>query len=340
MEAREVSLIIPCRNEKKFIKKCLDSIVAQDYPKNRLEVFVIDGMSEDGTREIAESYTKEHTFITLLDNPKKVIPTAMNIGIKNARCGIIMKIDSHAAYTKDYVSKCVKYLIEYDADNVGGIIIALPRKNTLFGKAIVLALSHPFGVGNSLFRIGTKEPVWADTAFSGCYRKDVFDRIGLYDENIARSEDVAINSKLRRIGGKIVLVPEIKSYYYARSSFGEFIRHNFDNGLWVTYPLKYGRVIFSWRHLIPVAFVLGLLGSATLTLMWPFGLWTLGTLGGVYAVANLGVSAQIVIREREIWYLVAMPVVFASLHLSYGSGSLWGMVKVLFDKMHRLIGTR
>ena len=118
-----VSIIIPCRNEEKFIGKCLDSIIGQDYPKENLEILVIDGMSEDGTRKNIEKYTEQHSFIKLLDNPRKITPCALNIGIKNAKGKIILWMSAHNSYEKDYVSKCVKYSKEYNADNVGGIMV-------------------------------------------------------------------------------------------------------------------------------------------------------------------------------------------------------------------------
>jgi len=324
-----ITTIIPCRNEEEYIGKCLDSIIANDYPKDRLEVFVVDGISEDRTREIVRNYVQKYSFIKLLDNPKKIIPAAMNIGIQNAKGEIIMKIDAHSSYEEHYISKCVKYLYEYNADNVGGMIKMVPRKNTILGKSITLCLSSPFGVGNSYFRIGSKNPIWADTAFSGCYRKEVFDRIGLYDENIARSEDMAINSKLKKSRGKILLVPDIVSYYYTRSDFSEFCKHNFDNGLWVTYPLKFGRVLFSWRHLVPLAFVLSLIGLTALSVFSLIFLWLLLGIVGLYLLINIYFSIQIAFREKDWKYLFVMPIIFAALHLIYGLGSIWGLIKLI-----------
>ena len=330
-----VSLVIPCRNEEKFIGMCLDSVIANDYPKNRFEVLVVDGMSKDGTREIVKKYVKEHPFIKLFDNPKKIIPSAMNIGIKNAAGEIIMKIDSHARYSEDYISKCVSFLAEYNADNVGGMIVALPRKNTTVGKAIVHSLSHPFGVGNSLFRIGSKKPIWADTAFSGCYKREVFERIGLYDENIARSEDVLINSKLRKSGGKILLVPEIVSYYYARSNFWDFIKHNFDNGFWITYPLKFGKVLFSLRHLVPLVFISILIASFIMLFFFPIFVWFFLFILGLHCLMNLYFSLKMAISKNNLGYLILMPLMFLALHTGYGLGSLWGLFKVVIPKQYK-----
>jgi len=317
-----VSIIIPCRNEEKFIGKCLDSIIAQDYPKDRLEVLVVDGMSEDGTREIVERYTDMSLrarslachceqseaisardklrnlgiatslpalamTLKLLNNPKKVTPCALNIGIKNAKGEIILWMSAHSRYEKDYISKCVKYLKEYDADNVGGVMITLPRDNAFIGKAIATVLSHPFGVGNSVFKTGAKEPKWVDTVFGGCYKKEVFDKIGLFNESLVRSQDMEFNLRLKKTGGKILLAPDIVSYYYPKSNLKDFFIHNFENGSWVTYPLKFGIKAFSWRHLIPLFFILGLVGTGILGIFFSPLLWLFLFVLSSYLLVNL-----------------------------------------------------
>ena len=170
-----VSVIVPCRNEEKFIEKCFDSIVSQDYPNEKLEILIVDGMSEDKTREILKEYQKKYLFIKVLDNLEKIAPIALNIGIKIANGEIIIRMDSHATYDKKYISKCVKYLIENNADNVGGTMVTLPENNSLTARAIALALSHPFGVGNSHFRMATKKLKSVDTVFGGCYRNEIYD---------------------------------------------------------------------------------------------------------------------------------------------------------------------
>ena len=326
----DISIIIPCRNEEKFIGRCLDSIIAQDYPKENLEVLVVDGMSEDGTREIVERYRQQYPFIRLLNNPKKIIPCALNIGIKNARGGTIMRMDAHATYEKNYISKCMKYLDEYNADNVGGIIVTLPRDNTFIGQAIATVLSHPFGVGNSVFRTGAKEPKWVDTVFGGCYKKEVFDKIGLFNENLPRGQDMEFNLRLKRAGLKTLLVPEIISYYYAHSNFKSFCKHNFVNGLWAILPFKFTRIMpVSLRHLVPFIFALSLLSSAILSFFLPFfrGLFLLIT--GSYSLTNIYFSIKIALRKKNIKYLFIMPIIFLSLHLGYGFGSVCGAIRLL-----------
>ncbi len=325
-----VSIVIPCRDEAQFITGCLDSIIANDYPKSMLEVLVVDGMSEDRTREIVNVYVQRYPYIHLLDNPKKITPSAFNTGIKHAKGEVIAIMGAHASYAEDYISKCIKYLYDYNADQVGGVMMTVPRDKTHIGKAIALCLSHRFGVGNSGFRTGSDKPKWVDAVFGACFRRRVFEKIGLYNEELLCSQDMELNMRLKKAGFRTLLIPEIFSYYYARSDFRSFCKHNFRNGVWAILPFLYSTGIpVSWRHLVPLVFVLGLFSSAALALAWPFGLWTLVGIVGVYVVANLGASSQIAVREQDARYFLIMPVVFTSLHLGYGLGSLWGLIKVL-----------
>ena len=171
-----VTIIIPCRNEERYIGKCLESIINNDYPKDDLEVLVIDGVSDDRTRDIISKYTQQYSFISLFDNLKKIVPTALNIGIQNAKGDVVIRMDAHTTYEKDYVSKCVEYLQKRGVDNAGGVCVTLPGDDTVMAKSIALALSHPFGVGNSYFRIGLKEPKYVDTVPFGSYKKEVFEK--------------------------------------------------------------------------------------------------------------------------------------------------------------------
>ncbi len=307
-----VTVIVPCRNEERFIASCLDSIVKQDYPKERLEVFVVDGMSEDKTREIIKEFEKNYPFLKLLENPKKITPAALNIGIKRAKGEIIIKMDAHSVYPKDYISKCVKHLEESGADNVGGILKSIPSKNTLFAKSIAICLSHPFGSGRSFFRVGTKFSKTVDTVAFGCYRKSVFEKIGLFDERMAKIEDYEFNLRLRRAGGKIILFPDIVAFYYPSSSnLKDFFWHNFQDGIWITYPWKFIKMPLLIRHYIPLLFVLA----------FPLSFFP-------YFLLSFLFSLQIALKEKDIKYLFSMPLTFFCRHFGYGLGSLWGIIKI------------
>jgi len=337
-----VSVVIPCRNEEKFIGGCLDSVIANDYPKNRIEVLVVDGMSEDGTRDTLGKYTRKYPFIGLLDNLKKNTPCALNIGIKNAQGDVIMRMDVHTTYEKNYISKCVKYLNEYDADNVGGRMLTLPRNDTFVGKAIVHSLSSRFGVGNSVFRTGAKGHKSVDTVFGGCYKRDVFTKIGLFNEDLSRTQDMEFNLRLKRAGGKILSFPDIISCYYAYSDFKSFCKNNFVNGAWAIYPFKFtANMPVSWRHLVPLAFVSSLMGTAALSVFSQIFLWFFTFILGLYFLVNVYFAGKIARKERSFRVLPVMLLIFATLHISYGLGSAWGVVKVLCSRQfwrNRAIG--
>jgi len=325
-----VSIIIPCRNERRFVGDCLQSIIDNDYSKERLEVLVIDGMSDDGTPDVIREFTQSSPWIRLIENPRKITPVALNIGIANSKGETILWMSAHNRYEKDYVSRSVECLEKYGADNVGGIMRTLPREDTFTGKAIVASLSHHFGVGNSYFRVMPKEPKWVDTVFGGCYRKEVFDRVGLFNENLVRGQDMEFNLRLKKARGKTLLVPDIVSYYYARSDIKSFWEHNFTNGVWAILPFLYSPIMpVSWRHLVPLIFVSSLLGSCVLGLLWPLFLYLFVAILGAYVLTNLAASFQLSVQRRDIRYLIAMPFIFGALHVGYGLGSLWGFLRLL-----------
>ena len=327
-----VSVIIPCRNEEKYIEECLDSVINQDYPKEKLEVLVVDGMSEDRTREVIEKYTKQYLFIKLLNNPKKITPVAFNIGVKNSNGDFIIIMGAHSVYERDYISKCVKYSNEYNADNVGGIWKIVPREKTLVAKSIAFASSSIFGAGDAYYRSGySGKPKWVDTVFGGCYRREIFDRVGLFNENLAKTQDMEFNIRLKRAGGKILLVPEIVAYYYPKSNLKDFFLHNFEDGIWAIYPLKFVKIPLKLRHYIPLIFTSSLLGTGILGIFFPIFFWLFLFIISLYLLANVYFSSKTVLREKDFKYFFIMPVVFATRHIGYGLGSIWGLIK-LFKK--------
>lgn len=320
-----VSVLIPCLNEERFIGRCLESILVNDYPKDRLEVLVIDGMSEDRTRATIENYTSRCTFIRLLDNPQKITPVALNIGIANAKGEIIMRMDAHSTYPPNYISGLVGWLEKSQADNVGGVWFTVPAIQTCMAEAIALALSHPFGVGNAYFRIGVKEPRWVDTVPFGCYRREVFDRIGMFDEELVRNQDGEFNHRLIKRGGRVLLVPDIVSYYYARESLPKLWRMYFQYGYFKPLVAKKLGGILTVRQVIPAVFVLSLLVSGALVPWTIYGGRVLCALVFAYVVADLG-SSLCVGFQRGIRCALVIPVVFPVLHLSYALGFLKGIL--------------
>jgi len=328
-----VSIIIPCRNEENYIARCLDSVLSQDYPGDKLEILLADGMSTDGTPQIILDYEKKHPSIRYFQNPKKIVTMGLNILIKQAKGELIARMDAHTEFPKDYISKCVKYIQEHNVDNVGGIILTLPGNNTLRAKAIALAMSSPFGVGNSYFRTGVKEPRLVDTVPFGCFRREVFDRIGLFDEDMVRSQDAEFNLRLIKNGGKILLVPEIVSRYYARDSFIKMITMYAQYGYFKSLSAAKLGKIMGIRQMIPALFVASLmvlfLGSLFVKpLIWLF-LFELS----LYLTANIFFSIKISSKNS----LLLTPILawsFALIHFTFGFNYLRGIIDFWIFKKH------
>jgi glycosyltransferase involved in cell wall biosynthesis len=328
-----LSVVIPCRNEARFLGRCLDSILAAEYPRGRMEVLVVDGGSTDGTRELIRARAAADARVRLVDNPQATTPWALNHGIDRAAGDVIARVDAHAAVSPGYFALCVGHLTASGADAVGGAMRTVPRESGCFAGPIVAALSHPFGVGNSHFRIGSRtgsriksiEPRWVDTVFGGCWRREVFARVGRFDTNLRRSQDMEFSLRLKAAGGRTLLVPEARIDYYARARMAAFWRHNFENGEWAILPFVHSPVIpVSPRHLIPLLFVMALAAGAVLL---PWTGWPLAVAGGAYAAANLAASVSVAAQLGRPSYAVRMPIVFLSLHVSYGAGSVSGLVR-------------
>lgn len=324
-----VSIVIPCRNEETFIRNCLDSVIANDYSKERMELFVVDGMSQDSTRDIVKRYARVHPWIVLLDNPKKLTPYALNIGVKQAKGEVIMRMDAHSVYKHNYISSCIKYSKEYGADNVGGIFAATPFVKTLVAKSIAFVMSHPFGVGNSYFRTYPKHIQEVDTVAFGCYKREVFDKIGLFNENLERSQDMEFNIRLKKAGGKIILFPNIIAYYYTDPTVAKFVRHNFKDGVWAILPAKFTHALLRPRHLVPLVFMLVLLLLALLSFSHIIFFYAFATSLGLYILLAVASAFHIAFRERDVRYIFILPSFFALRHSVYGCGSLWGLIKLM-----------
>ncbi|MDD5144811.1 MAG: glycosyltransferase family 2 protein [Candidatus Pacebacteria bacterium] len=322
-----ITVIIPCRNEEKFIGDCLESLIKQDYPKEDLEILVIDGASEDKSREIAQGFSEKYPFIKVLDNPQKFTPFALNIGIRAAKGDVIVRMDSHAGYNKDYISQCVKRIKESGADNVGGVIETLPSKNTLTARAIASALSSSFGAASS-FRIGSDKPKEVDTVFGGCFKKEVFQKVGLFDERMLRSQDIEFNKRLKKAGGKILLFPDIVARYYPQDTLRKFWDHNVKDGFWTIYPLKFGVRFFSLRHLLPLFLILGLATTLILGIFSSFFFALFKFTALIYIFSNLFFSSKISLKEDFKLFFV-LPLAFIARHFGYGLGSLKAFFKII-----------
>lgn len=328
------SVLVAARNEEMHISKCLDSIIANDYPKDRMEILVIDGMSGDRTRQIVNDYASRSPLVRLVDNPKRYFPAAMNVGIQNAHGEVILITSAHSLCGPQYISACVRHQLESGAENVGGVLRIERGSETTLGRAIALALASKFGSGNAHVKTGVKVPTWADTAAFGCYRRQLFDEIGLFDERLLSSSDLDLNLRIRTAGGRILLIPEIVVQYFADATLGAFLKHNFADGVWISYVMKFGKKAWSWRHWVPAAFVLSLVAVFALGAVNRGFLWLGLSIAALYVAASLAVSLQIAVRERDARLAFLLPVVFAVRHIVHGVGTLYGLILVVLPGEH------
>ncbi|HON67227.1 MAG TPA: glycosyltransferase family 2 protein, partial [Phycisphaerae bacterium] len=262
-----LSIIIPMRNEQAFVARCLDSVLGQLDGRDDVEIICVDGASSDGTADVVQAYVARDSRVRLIHNPDRIVPKAMNLAIRQARGRIILRLDCHAEYAPDYVNRCVEVLERTGADNVGGYVTTLPGNDSKVGRAIAAATSSRFGVGGSAFRTGGGEQE-VDTVPFGCFRRDVFDRFGLYDERLVRNQDIELNSRIRAGGGRIVISPDIKLTYYNRSTFRGLRQQAFHNGLWNPYTIYLVGGGLKPRHFIPLAFVLSLICLSLAGIFW------------------------------------------------------------------------
>ena len=324
-QTKFISVVVPCREEKKYIFQALKSILTNDYPQDRLEVLVVDGMSMDGTREIVAEFSRNFPMIKLLDNPKKITPAALNVGISQAKGDTIIIMHCHSSYPTDYISSLMAWQEKTGADNVGGVWRTLPGGDTPMARAIALGMAHPFGVGNVLFRIGLSEPRWVDSVPFGCYPREVFDQIGLFDEEHVRTEDDEFNLRLIKNGGRILMVPDLVVDYYARETLPKLWRMYYQYGYFKALVARKLGLVLRLRHAIPSLFVVTL--AAAFLLSWWFPI--LGTMGflvlSIYLLADL-YFAWTAGRRKGRAVTACLALVFPTLHFSYGIGLLKGLV--------------
>ena len=319
-----VSVLLPIRNESGCIEDCLGAILAQDYDPDRMEILIADGMSTDTTRLRIDAFSTSHpqAKIRILDNPGKIVPTGLNIALQHARGEVIIRVDGHTIIATDYVRQCVEVLRTSGADNVGGRMDAIGINR--FGSAVALATSTPFGIGGGRFHFSEKEE-WVDTVYMGAWPRRVFDKIGLFDEELVRDQDDEFNYRLREGGGKILLSPKIRSEYTVRDIPRSLWWQYYQYGFWKVRVLQKHPLQMSVRQYVPFVFVLLVFFSSVLVMSPALRLWSL-FVPLLYAVTNLAASTTTVTKKG--WeHLPFLPLVYAILHVSYGLGFLRGLLK-------------
>jgi len=305
----KVSIIDSRTNERKFIKRCLDSILKNNYEKSLLEILIFDGGSDDGTYEILKEYEKKYDFIKVFHNKKKYQVYALNEGIRKAKGNIIIRCDAHSEYPENYISTLVKYHKLNIADNIGGVCEVLPENNTLEAKAISIAMNSKFGVGISYRTLGDlTKPVYVDTVPFGSWKKEAFEKYGLFDENFIRAQDFEHNIRIKLKGGKILLIPWLKIKYFARENLKKLSKMSYQYGYAKVLILKKFKFLGNKRQLVPLIFVLTLPISLPLYLLF-------------YSFISVWLSW----KNNNFKLFPYILLSFFSMHFFYGVGYLKGI---------------
>lgn len=347
-----VSIIIPCRNEALHIERCLLSVLSQDYPARRLEILVVDGMSDDQTREIVQRLIRHEKSaiipstrdgskledklpsVRLLDNTKRIVPAALNIGLSCASGEVVFRLDGHSEMAPNYIRVCTQRLLQdSDVGCVGGPNVA--RGTGVIGNGYALALRTPFGVGGQTFRTLQTEKYVNTLAFGG-YRREVFDKLGNFDLTLKRNQDIELNSRLRKAGLKLLLIPDTYTCYYGPRDIASVSRQNYSNGYWNTKLLDKMLGTLSWRHFVPGAFVVALILTFIAATFIPYANYLFFSIVLTYVLGCTAASLLALIKFKKTTALI-LPILFPVMHVSYGVGSICGLIEYCFSAFARKV---
>jgi glycosyltransferase involved in cell wall biosynthesis len=319
-----VSVVMPVRNEASFIERSVGSVLAQDYPADRLEILVADGRSTDATRAVLSGISAKAPRVRLIDNPEGIVATGLNRALREARGEVIVRVDGHCEIAPDYVSRCVAHLEDRTIHAVGGPLETIGE--TVRARAIAAAMSSWFGVGGSAFRTVRDRALITDTvAFPG-YRREVMDRAGEFDEELVRNQDDEYNYRLRKMGARILLAPDVRARYYSRSSFASLWRQYLQYGYWKVRVMQKHPRQMQPRQFAPPVLVTALGVAALVAAALPAARWAAAAVPGVYLLATVLASFRVQ-RQHKVesaWLLVPA---FVVLHVSYGAGMLMGLAR-------------
>lgn len=322
-----VSIIVPCYNEESTIRLLLEAIYSQTFPRVDMEVVIADGMSVDRTRERVIAFQQEHPdlAVRLVDNPKRVIPAALNRAIEAARGEYILRLDAHSMPRPDYVERCLAALRSGSGDNVGGIWEILPGGSGWVSRGIAVAASHPLGVGDAHYRHAEQAQA-VDTVPFGAYHRSLVERIGLYNERLLTNEDYEFNARVRQSGGVVWLDPAIRSAYFARPDLAALARQYARYGFWKARMLRRNISTLRWRQALPPIFVLSLLALALLSILIPPFRWLLAAEVLIYLGVLLVAGLWTAFGRKDLSMVMSVPLAVATMHLAWGGAFLWSLV--------------
>jgi succinoglycan biosynthesis protein ExoA len=324
MFLQQVSIIIPMLNEVDFIAGCIQSIFDQDYPADRLEVLVVDGMSTDSSRQQVTEFATSHPNIRLLDNPSKKTPQALNIGIKNSTGDIVVILGAHTRIKADFIRLNIKYMRELGVRCVGGTQINVGEGYVQ--QVIGCAMGSIFGIPSAPYRFWNKAK-FVDTVVYAAYDKKLFDEIGYFDERRRIAEDAELNWRIRQAGHKIYFTPEIVTYYYPRASIKRLVRQFFIYGIARVSVIKKHFDAIKLFHLLPPLFILTSIILALLSLLTKYSLAVLAGIWSFYFFYVLTASLITSLQRKKLHFFFLLPVIFVAMQLSWGIGFLTGIFK-------------
>jgi len=322
-----VSIIVPCYNEEATIGLLLSAIERQTYPCEQMEVILADGMSNDATRQQVAAFVLAHPALAvrLVDNPKRIIPAGLNCALAVAQGEIVVRLDAHSMPAEDYVARCVAALVGGMGDNVGGVWDIRPGRGNWIARSIAAAAAHPLGVGDASYRYASQAAL-VDTVPFGAFYRRLFEEIGYFDETLLTNEDYEFNARLRAKGGRVWLDPAIRSVYFARPSLAALSRQYWRYGFWKRQMLRRYPATLRWRQAIPPVFVLSLIVLLLGAPWWWLARLALGLEVCVYMAALVAGAFSLAVRHRDVTMLIGVPLAIATMHLSWGTGFLWGLL--------------
>lgn len=325
-----ISIIVPCYNEQSTIRHLLDAILAQTYPCAQIELVISDGMSTDKTREVIAGFQSEHPDLSIrvVDNTTQTIPAALNQAIKNSRGEIIIRLDAHSMPIPEYAERCVAAHNAGKGANIGGVWEIRPGANTWVAESISFAAAHPLGVGDAMYRLNAKEGA-VDTVPFGSFRRDLLDKIGMFDETLLANEDYEFNTRVRESGGVVWLDPTIRSVYFSRSTFGKLAVQYWRYGFWKLQMLKRYPHTLRWRQALPPIFVLSLFVLLVLSLFFGLARWLLAAQLILYFSALGAAALKLAVEKRRPFLFIGLPFAIATMHISWGAAFLWSALKKL-----------
>ena len=323
-----VSIIIPCYNEQTTIRKLLEAIHAQTFPRPDLEVVIADGMSTDGTRAEIAAFADAHPDlqIAIVDNLKRHIPAGLNCALKAANGEIIVRLDGHSMPYPDYIERCVADLEDGLGENVGGVWEIRPGAEPWLAGSIAVAAAHPLAVGDALYR-HTSKPALVDTVPFGAFKRELLALVGFFDETLLTNEDYEFNARIRKSGGRVWLDPSIRSVYFARPTLPGLAKQYFRYGFWKWRMLRRYPATLRWRQALPPLFVLSLIGLGIMALFLPLFRVLLAAEIIVYAFALTAAGVEAAFKHRRFSLVFGLPLAISCMHISWGTGFLSSMIK-------------